>query len=202
LRFLGAEGGTTTDAIECIQAAVAAGADVISMSYGSYYRSRAEENALKNAYASGCVLIAAAGNSGNSWKSYPAGYDVVVSVAAIDSLSQRGWFSTYNSDVELAAPGVGVKSTVPGGGYEIWNGTSMATPHVSGVAALVRAAHPTWTPVQVRQAMTATAVDLGAAGRDVYFGYGLVDALAAASYTPPTSGGGSSDGGGKKNSRN
>ena len=96
----------------------------------------------------------------------------------------------------LVASQLGTVATItsthdwPTSGYEAWNGTSMATPHVSGVAALIWSANTSWTNVQIREAMNATAIDLGAAGRDSVFGYGLVQAAAALEYlqggvTPP-----------------
>jgi len=289
------------------------------MSLGGSRSVRSEKTAFQNAYDAGVLSIAAAGNDGTSAYSYPASYPSVVSVAAIDSNKQVADFSQYNDQVELAAPGVSVLSTLPyvdlntitinnttfsggyienaargtvsgalvngglcgstgswagkvvlcqrgtydfytkvmnvqnsggvaavlynnvsGGflgtlgdgnssaipaislsledgqtlvnsylgsiatvtsqvtkpasGYEAWDGTSMATPHVSAVAALVWSANPAWTNVQIRDALTATAEDLGAAGRDVYYGYGLVQAKAALDYltggtqpnTPPS----------------
>jgi subtilisin/minor extracellular protease Epr len=117
----------------------------------------------------------------------------VIAVGAIDSANRRASFSNYGTALELSAPGVGVLSTMPtyaaalNGApynypqiYAFLDGTSMATPHVSGVAALVWAAHPSWTNVQVRQRLQATATDLGAPGKDKYYGYGLVNAAAAA----------------------
>lgn len=289
-------------------------AKVVSMSLGGGRKSRVEENAFKSAWAAGVLSIAAAGNDGNTTLSYPASYASVVSVAAVDSNQQWATFSQYNSQVDIAAPGVGVLSTVPwiatdtltvdgivytaggiegaptgsaegalvdgglcdavgswagkvvlcqrglisfyqkvanvqaGGGaaaviynnvpggfagtysagesttivgitlsqedgqylvanklgsvgsvfadldkpasgYEAWNGTSMATPHVSGVAALIWSYFPDKTNQQVRDALEKTAKDLGAAGRDNYYGNGLVQAKAAYDYlgsaTPP-----------------
>lgn len=282
----------------------AAGANIISMSLGGARSSTLEKRTFNTLYSNGILSIAAAGNEGTSAYSYPASYDSVVSVAAIDSSKAVADFSQYNDQVELAAPGVGVLSTlpyidfstitvegasytgghieyagrgtasgalvdgglcgtagdwtgkvvlcergtydfytkvmsvqngggaaaviynnVPGGflgtlgegnssnivaislsqedgqflvanklgiagtvestitqpasGYEAWDGTSMATPHVSAVAALVWSAEPAATNAQIRSALTATAQDLGAAGRDVYYGYGLVQAKAA-----------------------
>ena len=279
----------------------AAGANVISMSLGGAKSNTIEKRAFDTLYSKGVLSIAAAGNEGTSALNYPAGYSSVVSVAAIDSTMTVADFSQFNSDVELAAPGVGVKSTVPyvetntvtvsgstytgghieyapygtasgiladgglcdatgawagkvvlcqrgtidfytkvmnvqtsGGtaaliynnepgnflgtlgegnsstitalslsqedglvlvanslgqsavlfseiawgvsGYEYYDGTSMATPHVSAVAALIWSKYPTLTNVQIRNAMTSTAMDLGAAGRDVYYGFGLVQA--------------------------
>jgi subtilisin family serine protease len=81
--------------------------------------------------------------------------------------------------VELSAPGVAITSTIPNAAYDTWSGTSMATPHVTGVAALVLAAKSTLTPSQVRSILTSSATDLGAAGRDTQYGFGLVNATAA-----------------------
>ena len=275
---------------------------VINMSLGGGAKSVTEENAFNALNATGNVLsIAAAGNDGNTALSYPASYNSVVSVAAIDSNKALATFSQRNAQVELAAPGVSVLSTVPwtaaslsvgadsfnvaaldltlqstasgalvngglcdsvgswsgkvvlcergviafgdkvtnaalggavaavvynnapggfagtlgaassipavsatqedgqflvanrlgatanvstvftapGSGYEAWDGTSMATPHVTGVAALLWSAHPEATNQQIRDAMASTAQDLGTAGRDNSFGFGLVQAKAA-----------------------
>lgn len=306
-RVFGDDGGwayssTLADAAnKCGQA----GAKIISMSLGGGARSKSEENAFKALANSGVLSIAAAGNAGNTQTSYPAGYDIVVSVAAIDSAKARATFSQANRDVEIAAPGVHVWSSlpyldvadltagtpfvgsaiefaaqgtatatlvngglcdatsttfagkvvlcargtigffakvsnvqasgglgvvisndVPGGftgtlgagnsstipaisisledgdalrasklgtsvtlrsthdatknGYDAWDGTSMATPHVSGVAALLFDACPGATAAQVRSALAAGAQDLGAAGRDNVFGFGLVRACQSA----------------------
>ncbi len=282
-----------------------AGANIISMSLGGSRSNRTELNGFATLYnTNGILSIAAAGNAGTSANSYPASYDSVVSIAAIDSAKAWATFSQYNSQVELAAPGVGVLSTVPyldvsaitvsgvtysggyidgakrgtasgalvdgglctasgawsgkvvlcargdisfydktlnvlnGGGvaaviynnvpggflgtlgdgvtlnivaislsqedgqflvanrlgqtasvestitqpasgYEYYDGTSMATPHASAVAALVWSAKPTATNAEIRAVLQQTAQDLGAAGRDVYYGYGLVQAKAA-----------------------
>jgi serine protease len=288
----------------------AAGSNVTSMSLGGSLKSRTEDKAFADAYKRGMLHIAAAGNAGNRTTSYPAGYSSVISVAAVDSNETVAGFSQQNKDVEIAAPGVGVLSTVPwlddntlgfadnsrvsgghiefsartqgtagvvvngglctsvgswsgsvvlcqrgtvsfndkvknvqaGGGvaaviynnassdstcgdfagtlgngnssaipaiavscsdgahalnylgqngtvrsqvtypasgYEAWNGTSMATPHVSGVAALVWSCHPALTNQRIRDAMNATAKDKGAAGRDNAYGFGIVQARAA-----------------------
>ncbi|HOU11661.1 MAG TPA: S8 family serine peptidase [Anaerolineae bacterium] len=294
----------------------AAGAKVISMSLGGSKKNRLEETTFNNLYSQGILSIAAAGNEGTSALSYPASYDSVMSVAAIDANKVVAEFSQFNSQVEIAAPGVAVLSTVPwlatntltvdgatyqanhieyaatnktvsgalvngglcdatgawsgkvvlcergvidfytkvmnvqnsGGvaaviynnvpgnflgtlgegnsstivaislsqedgqylvanklgstgtvasslvqpasGYEAWDGTSMATPHVSAVAALVWSWNPAKTNAQIRTALTATALDLGAAGRDVYYGYGLVQACSALQYLGGQCGGG------------
>jgi len=303
----------------------AAGANVISMSLGGSLKSRTENRAFDTLNSAGILSIAAAGNDGNTRYSYPASYASVLSVAAIDETKAHADFSQRNDQVELSAPGVAVRSTVPegtglegsvtvgvetfvgtalegspvgsvsgdlvdcglgetacagavdkvcliergnisfadkvlacqaGGGvgaiiynnapaafsgtlggvettipsfgvsgndgaalqaylgtaaslqvdvsnYAAWDGTSMATPHVSGVAALVWSHYPSCTNSELRAALTATAEDLGAAGRDNDFGYGLVQAKAALDYLDTYgcagdtgSGGGGGGGGG------
>lgn len=131
--------------------------------------------ACKAAYEAGILIVAASGND-NAGVGYPAAYDdYCFAVGAIDSTNTRAWFSNFGSQLDVVAPGVGVNSTQMGGGYVAWNGTSMATPHVSGVAALMIANWITGPDV-LMQRMRETADDLGAAGFDNYYGYGLVDA--------------------------
>jgi len=296
---------TLIDAAErCYQA----GANVISMSLGGNFKSRAEDKEFQKLWNAGIISVAAAGNAGTTRMSYPASYSSVISVAAVDSAKALATFSQRNREVDIAAPGVGVLSTLsynqvatatvngatyngsaidgaattqsgvsgaladgglctaagswsgkvvlcqrgtttfaekvaavvagggvaaviynnvsggflatlngsstipaitlsmedgqaivagggvgrstsvvsyiqsPGSGYAAWDGTSMATPHVSGVAALIWSAYPTKTNAQVRAALESTAQDLGDAGRDNSFGNGLVQAKAALDY--------------------
>lgn len=299
----------SSNLVNALNSCVAAGSKVVSMSLVGGVRSRTEEAAFADANANGVLSIAAAGNAGNGSTGYPAGYASVMSVAAVDANEVAAAFSQQNRDVEIAAPGVGVLSTVPwldastltvgrttwfgsllegaprtpgvtgnlvdggrctdagawaglvvlcqrgdidfavkvknvqaGGGvaaviynnaasdpscgvfsgtlgrrvtttipaialscadgaaalghvgssgevessftapasgYESWNGTSMATPHVSAVAALIWSCHPGATNQQVRDALNATAKDKGAAGRDTVYGWGIVQAKAA-----------------------
>lgn len=296
--------------IDALNKCESAGSNITSMSLGGSVKSRTEEVAFRNAYARGLLHVAAAGNAGNNTTSYPAGYPSVISVAAVDSAETVATFSQKNRDVEIAAPGVAVLSTLPwleentltfpnstnvsgghvefsarttgvsgvlvdgglcnsvgawagrvvlcqrgtvafndkvqnvqtGGGaaaviynnvasdatcgdfagtlgagnsstipaisvscadgtaalsfanqngtvvsqvtfsasgYEAWDGTSMATPHVSGVAALLWSCYPTATNKTIRDTMNATALDKGAAGRDTAYGFGIVQAKAA-----------------------
>jgi serine protease len=297
-----------------------AGSNVVSMSLGGSLKNGIEEQAFNDAYNAGLLSIAAAGNAGNTSTSYPAGYGSVVSVAAVDNTETVADFSQKNSDVEIAAPGVSVLSTVPyietnaltvdgatykgnyvenaartagvtgnlvnggrctatngawsgrvvlcergdvsffdkvmnvqnsggaaaviynnvsGGffgtlgdgnssnipaislsqedgqylvanklgaagtvvskvdkpasGYDYFNGTSMATPHVSAVAALVWSYDTGWTNAQVRDALNKTAKDKGAAGRDTSYGFGIVQAKAALDLLNASGGGGGGD---------
>ncbi|UAA40773.1 S8 family serine peptidase [Paraneptunicella aestuarii] len=191
----------SSDLIVGMQQCADAGANVISMSLGGGASSAAEENAVNGFVSQGILLIAAAGNDGNSSMSYPASYDGIMSVAAVDSSSNVASFSQYNSQVEIAAPGVAVNSTLPGNTYAAWSGTSMATPHVSGVAALVWSFYQQCSNEQIREALQATAQDRGAAGKDNFYGWGIVKAKDAYDYLntwgcagdpnfPPTGGGG------------
>ncbi|MEM4623028.1 MAG: S8 family peptidase [Desulfurococcaceae archaeon] len=156
-------------------------ADVISMSLGGP-ASQTLYNAVKYAYDNGVVLVAAAGNSGASNPSYPAAYPEVIAVGAVDSNYQVPSWSNRNPDV--VAPGVGIYSTIPGGTLGYKSGTSMACPHVSGVAALIQALRVSagkskLTPSQVISLIKQSAIDLGATGYDELYGYGLVDAYRA-----------------------
>lgn len=165
-----------SDLVRTVEQCQAAGANIISMSIGGSQSSNAEESAFINAANAGLLHIAAAGNSGNSSLSYPASYDSVMSVGALNSSKQIANFSQYNAQVEIAAPGVSVNSTIINNGYASWDGTSMATPHVAAVAALVWSHYSHCSGNQIRTALGVTAQDLGSTGRDNYYGYGLVQA--------------------------
>ncbi|WP_108945711.1 S8 family serine peptidase [Shewanella halifaxensis] len=181
-----------SDLVAAVNQCVNAGADIISMSLGGGGSSSAERQAFANAANQGVLSIAAAGNDGNSKMSYPASYDEVMSVAAVDSSGNKASFSQYNSQVEIAAPGVDVNSTWNDGGYKAISGTSMATPHVAGVAALVWSHFPSCSPTEIRGALNATAEDRGSSGRDTSYGYGIVKAKAAYDYLQNSSCGGGS----------
>lgn len=320
IKVFGADGWAYSSSLTAaLGACEDAGATIVSMSLGGSFSSRTEDRAFAAAFDRGVLSIAAAGNDGNTRKSYPASYDSVMSVAAIDSTKALADFSQRNDQVEIAAPGVSVLSTVPmgtgsnvstsvagfgyesigmdgsatgsgsgplvdcglgttacagaagavcliqrgdvsfadkvlaceaGGGvaaiiynnvpgslsgtlggaatsipsvgvsdsdgatmgnnlgaastvtvdvgnYAFFDGTSMATPHVAGVAALVWSHNATCSNAQVRDALGITAEDLGAAGRDTSFGYGLVQAKSASDYlTANNCGDGGGNGGG------
>jgi thermitase len=177
--------GSTSDVANCIRWAHDKGAKVLSMSLGggtSTTLQQAVQYAWAGGGAGGTVLIAAAGNDGDGTLNYPAAYAEVVSVAATDNRDQRASFSNANSDVEIAAPGVNVLSTYNGSNtsYTQLSGTSMATPHVAGVAAIIWDKYPTATASSIRSKLDASVDDLGAAGRDTVFGYGRANLQKAA----------------------
>lgn len=190
LKVLNASGsGSFSDVIAAVQWATTNGINVTNNSYGSSGNpGTIVQQAFDNSAAVGVLHIAAAGNSGNcagknDSVGYPAKYASVVAVAATDKNNARACFSSTGTAVELAAPGVGINSTKLGGGYVVYSGTSMATPHVVGAAAIViqalTSASLPANAASVRQRLTSTATDLGAAGRDTAYGYGLVNLVAA-----------------------
>jgi subtilisin family serine protease len=136
------------------------------------------------------TVVAAAGNTGTQGVLYPAAYPNAIAVAATDAYNHQAWFSSYGCEVNVAAPGVGVYSTywTPTGGstYYSLSGTSMSAPHVAGVAALLASLPQFNTPDKIRAALESTALDLGPAGRDPQYGYGLVQAFAALQFTLAT----------------
>jgi len=166
-----------SDLVKAVEQCRDVGSNIVSMSLGGGGYSNFEFEAYKRIYEEdGVLLVAAAGNSGDNSYSYPASYTPVISVAAIDSNKNIASFSQWNNQVDLAAPGVGVLSTYPGNRYASWSGTSMATPHVSGVAALVWSHFPDKSAQEIRQVLENTAEDLGSSGRDNVYGHGLVRA--------------------------
>ena len=179
--------GYLSDVIAGIQWSMDNGMQVISMSLGTDTDYQSLHDACDEAYAAGIVVVAAGGNDylrrGRAefdTVDYPARYDSVIAVGATDSNDEKASFSSTGPDVELAAPGVDILSTYLTGRYAYMSGTSMACPHVAGTAALVMVSEPTFTNVDVRQRLQATAEDLGDPGWDTWYGYGLGDADEAA----------------------
>ena len=171
------------------------GARVVSMSLGSTYDSQLIHDAVKYAYESGVLVIAAAGNDGsNTVTSYPAGYNEVIAVSATDESDGIADFSNMGKWIEVAAPGVGIYSTMPtyhvtmndygySMNYTDLSGTSMATPHVSGVAALIWSCYPNMTRDSVRYWLRYRGSDLGPRGSDFYYGHGRIDAYRSVNET-------------------
>ena len=155
------------------------GADVINMSLGGAGASTMQAAAIDYARSLGVTVIAAAGNANSSTPFYPAAFPGVIAVSAVDQARAKASFSNFGSYVDVAAPGVDIISTYLSGQWAGASGTSMAAPHVAGVAALVRAAAPGLSPDEVEQALTSSGTDLGSPGRDDVFGHGLVDAVGA-----------------------
>ncbi|GAA1596977.1 S8 family peptidase [Actinoplanes couchii] len=182
VRVLDASGeGYTSDEVEGIVWAVDNGADIINLSLGGTEADTAEKTAIEYARKKGVTVIAAAGNERKQGSpvSYPAAFPGVIGVAATDANDHVADYSNRGDYVDVAAPGSGILSTWIDGKYATANGTSMATPHVAAVAALLKAYQPDLTPDQIEQTLEKTAVDLGTKGFDTDYGNGRIDAAAA-----------------------
>lgn len=171
--------GTTYSVAQGIIWATDHGAKVINMSLGNYADAEFLHEAIKYAYDHDVVLIAATGNDNTERPGYPAAYPEVLSVSATDANMQRASFSNYGDYIEVMAPGESIASTYPDNEYAALSGTSMASPHVAALAALVRSINPELKNTEVMDIIRQNVIDLGDPGRDKYFGYGQIDVYAA-----------------------
>jgi hypothetical protein len=171
IKVLSGDGtGYISDLVKGVDWAINQRLQILNFSLGTTYDSKVLQNKLKEAHNSGIILVAASGNTSGGSLLYPAAYTEVIAVGATDANDNLASFSSLGS--EFVAPGVGIRSTVPGGGYATWSGTSMSSPHLAGTIALMLANEQT----NVRELLRNTAIDLGPAGKDNYFGYGLIHA--------------------------
>ncbi len=170
--------GTLVDVADGILYAAQNGADVISLSLGGFFGSTTLKNAVQQAWNSGSVIVAAAGNSGVSLPSYPAYYSQAIAVASTTSNDTISSFSNYGSWVDVAAPGSDIYSTYINSSYQTFSGTSMATPHVAGLAALLSSQGRSNS--QVRAAIENTADSISGTG--YYFEHGRINAYRAVNY--------------------
>ncbi|WP_052712166.1 S8 family peptidase [Domibacillus indicus] len=176
--------GTTSTMLKGIDYSIQNKLDILNISITTPDHDSALKAMLTKAYDAGILIVAAAGNNGppaaasGSTVQFPAKYDSVIGVSSIDAAKNIDPLSAAGKEVELAAPGVGIYSTYPLdislSGYEESTGTSMAAPYVASMAALYIEKYPEMTNVQIRKLLQSNASDLGAAGRDSIFGYGLV----------------------------
>jgi len=187
--------GTSTTSAKGLQYAVDLGAQVINNSWSGTGSSSLITDIINSAYTQGCIITAAAGNSNvDAGNNYPANIDKAITVAAIDQNDIKCYFSNYGAKIDVAAPGgssanilsllssvhsTSLNSYIVGSSYLRISGTSMACPHVSGLAALLIAARPDYSNTQIENAMFVSADDLGVAGKDNYYGYGRINALKA-----------------------
>jgi minor extracellular protease Epr len=177
----GSGAGTLSDLISGIDWCITNDMDIVNMSIGTPDDSPALEQIVDQAYSQGLLLVAAAGNDGtlagdSDTVKYPANYDSVIAVGAIDAGNNRASWSACGSQVEVVAPGEGITSTFLNNSYATLSGTSLSTPYVSGDLALLKQAHPDLSNLQLRAALDENVVDLGEAGRDTWYGYGLIQA--------------------------
>ena len=205
VKVLGSDrSGTDANIIRGIRFAADGGADVINMSLSGPDPNEALRDAIDYAFARGVVLCASSGNASTAFVDYPAAYPNCVAVGATGRNGSRASYSNYGSALDIMAPG-GSTPLNPNGilqqtyivegnpssgfGFVYKQGTSMASPHVAGVAALVKSVNPSWTASEVRGAVVMGARDLGTAGWDRHTGWGLLDAHAAVTQTKPGSDG-------------
>jgi thermitase len=180
VRVLGRDGsGSHSDIADGIVWATDQGADVINLSLGGTGSSSTLQNAINYAWSKGVVIVAAAGNSGDSVPSYPGACTNVVAVSATNSSDARTSWSNYGSYVDIAAPGENILTLSGSSGYEAMDGTSFSSPLTAGVVALMRAANPSLSNANIVNALLANADDLGASGKDDDFGYGRVNSRRA-----------------------
>jgi thermitase len=196
-KALDAQGsGYEDDLANAIIHAVDCGANILSNSWGGYGVSQLIYDAVRYAYEHGVLVIAAAGNEATDTEVIPAAYDEVIAVTATDIYDSPAWFTNFGEWIEIAAPGVNIYSTMPtyhvtmndwgySMNYSYMDGTSMACPHVAGVAALIWSQFPNATRDWVRAQLRYTGDDLGDPGFDEYYGYGRINAKNAVEQAPP-----------------
>ena len=148
---------------------------VINMSLGTKDNSETLKNAVNYACEKGVVLVASVGNDGASQKYYPAAYDNVIGVGSVDENKEKSLFSQYNDSVFVVAPGENIKSLWANNGYNSLGGTSQAASLVTGLAAIALSCNKDITPEYIKDLLIGTSDDLGTAGYDTFFGYGLVN---------------------------
>lgn len=191
VKVLAADGGGSDASVaEGIVWAVDRGATIINLSLGSHHESRVMRDAVAYAIGKGAVVVAAMGNDGINEKSFPAAFPGVIAVGASDARDAIADFSQWGNWISVAAPGVGILSTMPTYkvdanqyGYPMrygrMDGTSMATPAVAGLAALLKSVNPKATPAQVKARMERSADRVGGQAFNPYFGHGRINAAAA-----------------------
>lgn len=199
--------GTSWQVAQGIRWATDNGADVINLSLGSSSGSSVEADAVQYAYDNGVTVVASAGNAGTSSVEYPAAYDVVIAVGAVRYDETLAYYSDHGTALDLVAPGGDIRVDQNGDGYGdgilqqtfnpntgdptdfryyFFQGTSMASPHVAGAAALLIAKGVATTPDEVRAVLQSTAKDLGSPGRDNTYGYGLIQVADALTWNGGT----------------
>lgn len=161
------------------------GARIINLSLGGTSSSRTLQSAGDYAWGKGSVLVADAGNNGNNVAVYPAARNNVLAVSALNKADTRTSWSNYGSYVDLSAPGEGIVTTWPGGGYVSISGTSFSSPIVAGVVSLALSSNPSLSNSEMVNLLQNTSDDIGATGYDVYFGAGRVNAGRAVSNSTP-----------------
>ncbi|NRV92409.1 S8 family peptidase [Clostridium beijerinckii] len=170
--------GEVNDIVRGIKYAADNGADIINLSFGANEKSKSIAEAISYAKSKGAFVVAAAGNDNEDSDNISPAGDGAFTVAAMSYNYKKASFSDYGNCIKVSAPGVEILSTVPGG-YEAWDGTSMAAPVATGIAAMVKAEDPNLSPSQIEDVLDSTTKDIMSKGKDKQSGYGLIDAYNA-----------------------
>jgi subtilisin len=195
VKVLGEDGyGEYTTIVQGIDFAVDNGADVINLSLGAMSDNEVLielQDAIADAESAGVTVVAAAGNFSTNVAFLPSQFETVLSVGAVQETASQdnpeddyntrlGYLSNFGK-ISVVAPGIAINSTTYDGLYsgDTWNGTSMASPHVAGIVALLRSEDPALTPAEIRHIIEASATDTGDTGKDEFFGSGIANADAA-----------------------
>jgi uncharacterized repeat protein (TIGR02543 family) len=174
------------DVINGILYAIDQDVDIINISIGNGTYNSLMEQAVDLAVEAGILVVAAAGNTGRDQYVYPAAHASVVSVSSISDTRGSSFFTTYNDQVDISAPGHNIVSTSFDGGYNTVSGTSFASPYVAGIAALIKSVYPDITVDELKARLYDNAVDEGEPGWDKYFGHGIVNAYNSLTTGMPT----------------
>jgi subtilisin family serine protease len=179
VKVLNSEGVGDSDIIaQGIKYAADKGVQVINLSLGGMEKSTEINAAIDYAVSKNITIIAASGNDATDCASYtPANNPKVITVSAIGQNDKIAYFSNYGNNVSVSAPGVNILSTYINGKYAYMSGTSMAAPIVTGVVAMIKAENPDLTPTEISTILKNSSTDLGQKGKDVYYGYGKINAL-------------------------
>lgn len=189
VKVLDSSGSGDSDIIaKGIKWAADKGSDIINLSLGIKGTVPEIDSAIQYATDKGALVVVAAGNDNTDCSYYsPASNSSVYTVSALSMNDRKASYSNYGSKVEASAPGDYILSTVPNGKYAYMSGTSMAAPIVSAVAAMIKAQNPNLKPTEIKQILDNSAKDLGTKGRDVYYGFGEVNAYNALKLVNQTS---------------
>ena len=178
LKFLDENGeGSTTDLANAIDWAIENKMDILNMSFGFSGSDPIISELLNKAYKENILIVGAAGNEGKNSISFPASNRNVIAVGAINKNRKLADFSNTGPQIEVTAPGVGVRSTYINNQYKTMDGTSMAAPYVSGYLALLKQKYPTKTNDEIRSLLSKNTLDLGFVGRDSDYGFGLIQSF-------------------------
>ena len=161
--------------IDGILYAIEQEADIINISVGNTSYNVLVQQAVDQAEAAGVLVVAAAGNTGKQQYVYPASLNYSLSVGSVSDTMLKSFFTTYNDKLDVMAPGHNIVTTTKDGYYTVMSGTSFASPYVAAMAAMLKSVYPEMTPADIRSKLRETAIDAGAPGFDIEYGYGVAN---------------------------